>query len=149
VKKRRKKTHRAVPPFDLTPMIDVVLQLIIFFLFTSQFGELVRTEIDLPEEPGETTPTEEGPDLTIDIDSSGNYLIASEVMTLTEVEALARAEIAAIGEAVSVEVLIRPDRNIPARHLNELTQSLAGLGIRQASIGTVAPAVPRTSGGGG
>ncbi|MFG0305851.1 MAG: ExbD/TolR family protein [Phycisphaerales bacterium JB040] len=146
MKKRRRKTHRAVPPFDLTPMIDVVLQLIIFFLFTSQFGELVRTEIDLPEEPGETTPAEESPDLTIDIDSSGRYLIASEALTLTEVEALARSEIASAGDAATVDVLIRPDRNIPARHLNELTQSLAGLGIRQAAIGTVAPAAP--AGGG-
>jgi len=120
-------------------MIDVVLQLIIFFLFTSQFGELVRTEIDLPEEPGETTPVTEGPNLVIDIDADGTYLIASQPRTLAEIEAIARGEISITGDPILVSVQIRPDRNGPAIHLNDLTQTLAQLGIRQASLGTVTP----------
>lgn len=132
-----------VPPFDLTPMIDVVLQLIIFFLFTSQFGELVRTDIDLPEETGEITPAESGPDLIVDIGPGGVYLVESTPYTLDEIQAIARAQIAELGEPASLRVLLRPDRHSPARHLNQLTQRLAQLGIRRASIGTVAP-----SGGG-
>ena len=40
--------------FDLTPMIDVVLQLIIiFFMYTTQFAQVMRSELDLPQETGE------------------------------------------------------------------------------------------------
>ena len=143
-----RKAHRAVPPFDLTPMIDVVLQLIIFFLFTSQFGELVRTEIDLPEEPGESTPVAEGPSLIIDIAADGTYLMASEPRTLADIEAIARGEISITGDPILVSVLIRPDRAGPAIHLNDLTQTLAQLGIRQASIGTVTPSAGPSAVGG-
>jgi len=149
VKRPRRKSHRAVPPFDLTPMIDVVLQLIIFFLFTSQFGELVRTEIDLPEEQGETAPIAEGPSLVIDIGADGTYLVASEPRTLADIEAIARGEIGITGDPLLVSVLIRPDRSGPAVHLNDLTQTLARLGIRQASIGTVTPSGGPGPGGSG
>lgn len=130
-------------------MIDVVLQLIIFFLFTSQFGELVRTEVDLPEEQGETTPATEGPNLIIDIGPDGTYFVASEPRTLTDIEAIARGEISIVGDPILVSVLIRPDRTGPAMYLNDLTQTLSQLGIRQASIGTVTPSGgPATSSGG-
>ncbi|MFT5422401.1 MAG: biopolymer transport protein ExbD [Phycisphaerales bacterium] len=149
MKRPSRKSHRAVPPFDLTPMIDVVFQLIIFFLFTSQFGELVRTEIDLPQETGETAPATEGPNLIIDIAADGTYFMASEPRTLADIEAIARGEIGITGDPILVTVLLRPDRNGPAIHLNELTQTLSQLGIRQASIGTVTPSGTNGAGNGG
>ncbi|MCH8037092.1 MAG: biopolymer transporter ExbD, partial [Proteobacteria bacterium] len=37
----------------MTPMIDVVFQLMIFFMYTAQFAQVTRTAIDLPDEAGE------------------------------------------------------------------------------------------------
>ena len=50
--KNSRSSARAVN-IDMTPMIDIVFQLLIFFLVTSQMAEQTRTELDLPREKGE------------------------------------------------------------------------------------------------
>jgi len=51
-----RSTRRAKRPFtpaDLTPMVDVVFLLIVFFVLVSQLTRTERTPIELPELPGE------------------------------------------------------------------------------------------------
>ena len=45
---RRRKSR--LLPVDMTPMIDIVFQLLIFFLTTAQLAQFSRAEMDLPEE---------------------------------------------------------------------------------------------------
>ena len=40
---------------DMTPMIDIVFQLLIFFLVTAQMAQQTRATLDLPKEKGEET----------------------------------------------------------------------------------------------
>lgn len=42
----------AEAPFDLTPMVDVVLLLIIFFMLSAQFAETFGSPMNLPGEKG-------------------------------------------------------------------------------------------------
>ena len=55
---RRRKSR--LLPVDMTPMIDIVFQLLIFFLTTAQLAQFSRAEMDLPEEAGEQVETAEG-----------------------------------------------------------------------------------------
>ena len=51
-----RSSRRAARPFtpaDLTPMVDVVFLLIVFFILVSQLTRTERTPIELPELPGE------------------------------------------------------------------------------------------------
>ena len=74
--------------FDLTPMIDVIFLLIIFFMLSSQFASTEARPVDLPREPGmETVATEAEVKLLIDIDREGAYSVMGEPATL---ESLAR-----------------------------------------------------------
>ena len=41
-------------PVDMTPMIDIVFQLLIFFLVTAQLSQHSRADLELPQEAGET-----------------------------------------------------------------------------------------------
>ena len=50
----RNKPDRLLP-VDMTPMIDIVFQLLIFFLTTAQLAQFSRAEMDLPQEAGEQT----------------------------------------------------------------------------------------------
>lgn len=124
---------------DLTPMIDVVLQLIIFFMLTSRFGDLRRTEIDLPKQPGEQVQAKRDPALIIDLTSDGRMLIDSRAVSLVELERLSQAGLAAAGQDDPFDVLIRPDRNAPARQLDQVLTRLAGVGVRSWKLGTVDP----------
>eukprot|EP00913_Durusdinium_trenchii_P006276 g5888.t1 len=84
--------------FDLTPMIDVVLQLIIFFMFTSQFGELARTLVDLPREAGQEDVAPK-PTLAVDLTREGVILLEREAITLDGLAQMARLEIERAGDA--------------------------------------------------
>ncbi len=126
--------------FDLTPMIDVVLQLIIFFMFTSQFGELARTEVDLPREAGQEEQASKAT-LAIDLTREGVILLDREPITLEGLAQLAAMEIERAGDPDLVTIRVRPDRECRAAHLNRLMNRLARAGVRRWSIGTMDPAL--------
>lgn len=126
--------------FDMTPMIDVVLQLIIFFMFTNQFGQLTRTEVILPEEPGEQEVAPAKPDLVIDINREGLLLVDSRQVSIEEAAQIAAAEVERVGgDGSSVDVLIRADRDAGASVLNRLAGELAKAGVRRWKLATSAP----------
>jgi biopolymer transport protein ExbD len=122
---------------DLTPMIDVVFQLIIFFMFTSQFGELRRTDIDLPKEQGEEETEKQQASMIIDLTLDGQYLFESKPMSLIEIERIAATGVASQPEGEPFDVLVRPDRNAPAVHLDRLLMRLSGVGVRRWKLATV------------
>ncbi len=122
-------------------MIDVVFQLIIFFMLTSHLGDLRRTEIDLPRQPGQEQKDGQDAAMIIDIDQSGNYFVESVMVDLNEIYRVAAAGIAKEDVSSSFDVLIRPDRFAPAEYLDRLLNKLAGVGVSHWKLGT------RTGGG--
>lgn len=124
---------------DLTSMIDVVFQLIIFFMFTSQFGELRRTEIDLPHQPGDETEVHHEPAMIIDLTNEGTYLVESIETSLIEIERLARIGVVGQSPEDPFDILIRPDRNASAVHLDRLLLRLSNTGVQRWKLATVSP----------
>ena len=138
---RSRRRRPRIRAFDLTPMIDVVLQLIIFFMFTSQFGQISRTDVDLPREKGEDKGGAK-PSLVIDITREGAYVIDSKPLAFDRVLSVVEREVARHGSPETFTLLVRPDRGAAAAALNRLADEFARLGVRRWSIGT------RTEGGG-
>lgn len=134
-----RSSSRHMLSVDLTPMIDVVLQLIIFFMLTSRFGDLRRTEIDLPRQPGEQVQAKREPALIIDLTGDGRVVVDSRSVSMIELERLTRAGLAAAEDREPFDVLIRPDRNAPASDLDRVLGRLAGVGVRSWKLGTVEP----------
>ncbi|MEZ6242829.1 MAG: biopolymer transporter ExbD [Phycisphaerales bacterium] len=124
--------------FDLTPMIDVVLQLIIFFMFTSQFGELSRTQVELPREKGQEERLEKAT-LTVDLTATGELIFESEPISLESFARIAKIEIERYGDANLVTVRVRPDRRCLAAHLNRVMERLSRAGVSKWAIGTMDP----------
>ncbi|MEM1072171.1 MAG: biopolymer transporter ExbD [Planctomycetota bacterium] len=128
-----RRTH--VAGFDLTPMIDVVLLLIIFFLVTAQFSRLAREPVALPEETGRERDMEDDSGaLVVDLLGDGTLRVESEVVSLDVLGAMVRQEVASSPETTAV--LIRPDRATAAIHLNELARELVASGVVNYRIAT-------------
>ena len=134
---RSGKQSKHMIDVDLTSMIDVVFQLIIFFMFTSQFGELRRTEIDLPKQPGDEAQVRQEPALIIDLTLDGQYLVESEPTSLIEIERLARLGVSTQLDTDPFDVLIRPDRHAPAVYLDHLLLRLSNTGVQRWKLATV------------
>ena len=121
---------------NLTPMIDVVFLLIIFFMLTSHLGDLRRTEIDLPREPGEEQRDQQDAAMIIDIDSTGAYFVESTLVDLNEVQRLALAGLDNEDDKSSFDVLIRADRFLSAAQLDQLLNRLSEVGVTKWKMGT-------------
>lgn len=135
--KRRGSTSRHMISVDLTPMIDVVFQLIIFFMFTSQFGELRRTEIDLPREQGDEEAQQASAAMIIDLTGEGVYFFESKSTSLLEIEQVAQLGVTNQTDSTPFDVLIRPDRNAPAVYLDRLLLRLSSVGVQRWKIATI------------
>jgi len=64
---------------NLTPLIDVVFLLLIFFMVSTTFQKSAEIQIDLPEASGQPPETKEFV-LEIGIDSLGRYFINNRVL---------------------------------------------------------------------
>jgi biopolymer transport protein ExbD len=123
--------------FDLTPMIDVVLLLIIFFMLTAQFAKTVGEPMDLPREAGEKASTAEDASMVIDLSREGVITVAGERMSAaTLLQRIAEDLRRTNRTPGDVEVIIRADRTTPAAHLNGLAAELSRLGIRAWRLAT-------------
>ncbi|MGE3107379.1 MAG: ExbD/TolR family protein [Phycisphaerales bacterium] len=140
-------SRKGVGTFDLTPMIDVVMQLLIFFLFTSQFASMARSPMDLPKQSGEEAEAEVPAELVIDVHADGRAMIESRAVTREELTRAIQAEIARQGDAAAVDVLVRADRVAPARFLNEVANELIRLKVRNWRLGTQDPGGEKPTGG--
>jgi len=122
---------------DMTPMIDIVFQLLIFFLVTSHMVEVARTDVDLPREKGEDGRSEELSGLVVNVLASGELVVGDEPRSLEQVAELAGGLGEASGEdAASRRPLVRADRNAPAATLNAVIATLEKAGARSIRLAT-------------
>ena len=121
--------------FDMTPMIDVVMLLIIFFLVTSQFSQSIRTPLELPQQDGQQAEGKDNPgDIIVDLLANGTIALEGETISMDVFIAMVASEL--LHSNPNTEILIRPERFGPAIHLNRLCSGLSKAGVRAYRIAT-------------
>lgn len=95
---------------SLTPLIDVVFLLLIFFLVTSEFEEEERRlDIVLPSATSATPMISKPREIVVDIDSGGSMYLSGQPTSLLELQRLLR--IAVASNPTNQTVVIRADRS--------------------------------------
>lgn len=133
----RAPAPRDIAGFDLTPMIDVTMLLIIFFMMTSQFAQAVRRPMDVPRERGGELVNASRDLMLIDVLGPGKYATVGQQMDLAGLLRRVSAELKRTGGPEGrLELVIRADRSSPAAELNRLAAGLAGAGVRTWRLAT-------------
>jgi biopolymer transport protein ExbD len=102
---------RALDALNLTPLIDVVFLLLIFFLVATRFAEEDRQlEVQLPAASEAMPMTAKPRELVINIDDSGNYFVGATRMSLEEVDRLLTQ--AVVDNPLRQTVNIRADKRV-------------------------------------
>ena len=103
---RRRRRHEGV--LELTPLIDVIFLLLIFFMVSTSFVVNREITIKLPES---TSAASESKDqqLIMLVDAAGGFLIAGNLYRDTSVEALAEVLRGQLGGQTADRVSIRLD----------------------------------------
>ena len=118
--------------FDLTPMVDVVLLLIIFFTLTAQFANTLKTPLDLPAEMGAGRTDASEKAVVVDLTATGELRLDARAIDLLEFLQRINHDL----KLGKVELTVRADRSCPAHHLNALASGLTQIGLRNWKLAT-------------
>jgi len=100
---------RTLGLLDLTPMIDVVFNLLIFFMVVSQFATEERDlKVVLPDGSEAMPLTVKPREIFVNVDQEGRYFVRSQEMTADELRDLLVQ--AAHNNPASQSVIIRADK---------------------------------------
>ena len=123
------------PEVNLTPLIDVVFLLLIFFMVSTTFEHQSRIQIELPEATAEATKPEEE-SLEIIIDAQGRFFIGEEQVVNTELKTLKGAISKTVGEREGIPVIIRADAKTPHQAVITALDATSQLGLTRISLAT-------------
>jgi biopolymer transport protein ExbD len=125
---------------NLTPLIDVVFLLLIFFMVTTTFDRHARLKVSLPESSAKTTQQKDEP-LILSIDAKGNYFLNDRQIVNQQLDTLKQALQKVIGEKnqdyKDVALVLRADANTPHQSVVRAMDAASQLGMTRLSIATV------------
>ncbi len=123
------------PRLDLTPMIDVVFNLIIFFMVGTRFADMEREfDVQLPQ-VGHAQPLTAPPDeIVINLFANGRVVVGTREITLADLRLLL-AE--ARGRFEDQSVLVRSDGHSTVQLLAEVFSICQEVGLKNYSLATM------------
>jgi biopolymer transport protein ExbD len=126
---------------SMTPMIDVVFLLIIFFLVASYFVRSEQSrEVVLPEASGARRDTDESlPHVTVTVESDGTYSVGGQPLTAAQIERqLQDLAEASAADGRSSQLRIRADQQADYREIRQLIELAAAQQIRSIRFAVTA-----------
>jgi len=124
------RPHRKEPPeVNLTPLIDVVFLLLIFFMVSTTFEKEAQIKIELPEaqtqSPAESLPKV----LDITIDAEGRFFINQREVVSNNIGTIKQAIAKAVGEQKDIPVVINGDAKASWQAIMKAMDAASQLGL--------------------
>ncbi|MFV2068934.1 MAG: ExbD/TolR family protein [Pirellulales bacterium] len=120
------------PTINLTPMIDVVFLLIIFFMVATRFTEIEKNiQLHLPQVPGATAMTSPPRNRVVQVYQDGSLTIDRQPITI---DALASQLTEARREYPQLGVVIRGDAGVRYQHVAEVLAACNRAGIAELGV---------------
>ena len=123
------------PDLNLTPLIDVVFLLLIFFMVSTTFDKSAEISIELPEAAGETVKTEQFR-IEISIDSEGRFFVNQKRVKDDKLVTLKRAISLTLGDHKNPKLIISADKNTPHGAVVRAMDAARQLGLVNLTFAT-------------
>jgi len=121
---------------NLTPLIDVVFLLLIFFMVSTTFEKTSKLKIDLPEASAQAT-QQANKKIVIGIDVKGRYYINDRQLVNTQLKTLKLALLKIAGDNKEVPIVLRADAKTPHQAVVRAMDAASQLGLTRLSISTL------------
>jgi len=133
-----KRKIREDLPINITPLIDVVFLLLIFFMVTTTFTRETRLIVNLPE--ADAAPSEALPDqVEITVSRNGTYTINGRPLVNAEIETLMQGLELATQSDRSIPILLIADAEASHQSVVTAMDGIGQLGFTRLSIATQRP----------
>ena len=126
---------------NLTPLIDVVFLLLIFFMVSTTFTKETHLSIDLPEASGEAS-ADADDQIEILISESGEYTINARALVDEKIDTLKQAIRQVSGGDTSLPMVITADAQTPHESVVRAMDAAGQMGFIHLSITTKQPGDP-------
>lgn len=136
---RRSRASRREATVELTPLIDVVFLLLIFFMVSTSFVQNHALDVDLPQANGDAQPSQ---DLFINVvvQQDGRYEIEGSIVVDTSLQGLAKTLQAVVekhaARKTSLPVVISADATATHQSVVRVMDACAQVGLTQISLAT-------------
>lgn len=119
---------------NITPMIDVVFLLLIFFMVTTTFNRETQLQIVLPEASGEEATVAEP--LTVSIDDKGQFYVNQHQVINVDIETLKKAIRQAAGDNDDPQVVVSADGKTSHQSVITALDALSQIGFVHVTFAT-------------
>lgn len=125
-------TRRPDPMIDVTPMIDVVFQLLLFFVVSTTFVESPGFEVDLPRSSAQTV-LDDKSDIDIWMTTDGSVYLDEDPVTAAQLRRVLRER----GQAdPNTLVVIKADTGVPHGRVVAVMDQARANGLSRLAIAT-------------
>ncbi|WP_018403010.1 ExbD/TolR family protein [Marinobacter gelidimuriae] len=131
--KRQRSQHVAM---DLTPLIDVVFLLLIFFMVSTTFTRESHLQVELPQASGNPAPPAEVEQIDVVISADGQYLLNDKPLVNNRRETLERSIRELADADTSLPFIITADARTPHEFVVRAMDAAGRLGFAKLSITT-------------
>lgn len=123
---------------NLTPLIDVVFLLLIFFMVSTTFTKESRLNLELPSAQGDIAP-QEAKVLEVVIDAQGRYRLNEQALVDHTVQGLMAGMREIAGDDTELPVIITADAKSPHQAVITAMDAAGRLGFAKLSLTTQDP----------
>jgi len=120
---------------DITPLIDVVFLMLIFFMVSTTFNASSSLKLDLPSSKAKAE-QKKVEQVTVSINAKGSFYVQDEAVKDSDLRK--RILNASKGDP-KVRVILRADAETHHKRVVYVLDTLRGLGMSKVGIATVAP----------
>jgi biopolymer transport protein ExbD len=130
-----KRQQREEVSINLTPLIDIVFLLLIFFMVSTTFTRENHLSIDLPEASTDAS-TAPAQAIEIVVSADGNYSINSQALINQQTDTLKRGITHELGERKTAPLVITADARAPHGAVVRAMDAAGQMGLVNISITT-------------
>lgn len=121
---------------NITPLIDVVFLLLIFFMVSTTFERESEIEIVLPQAAANVTPADDF-SLEVTIDAEGTFYVNGKRVINTKIETLKKAMQEMAGERKDPPIILSADAQTPHQAVITVMDAARQLGFVHLNFATV------------
>ncbi len=123
------------PDVNLTPMIDVVFLLLLFFMVSTSFIRESSLKVDLPEATGQVLTEKQAP-IDIIINAEGQFIIAETTILEPDHSRITALLKQAVGDTQDPHIIISADANAEYQHIVTAMDIAQQLGYTRLTLAT-------------
>jgi len=129
------RPRRPEPPrVDITPLIDVVFLMLIFFMVSTTFDKQTQLKVELPSAETVAQENQEPEQIDITIDPAGQFYVNERELVQHDADTLKRAIQKIADGRLDLPVLVSGDRNAPLQSMMTVMDVAAQLGMSRLSF---------------